>query len=121
MSKALMVDVYTDKYGGDCTNGGVSSRFKHVLVPCECENSWDCGPIDYDPANPPENMCYIERRELFGQVILTLVPAHGKGWHMYGGNKADTSDARWGKMLERVSGNPFYRFNTCIDIHDRYE
>ena len=117
---ALSVEVYRDGYG-DCSNGGVSSRFRELLVPCEAASPYDCGPYEYDPDDPPENMCYVERRELFGQVILTLVPAHGEGWHMYGGNKADCSDSRWGKLLERISGNPFYRFNTCLDVHDRYE
>lgn len=121
MAQALSVEVYRPAQSGDCTNGGVSSKFRELLVPCEGDNPWDCGPYEYDPENPPENLCNIERRELFGQVILTLVPANGRGWHMYGGNKADTSDSRWGELLERVSGNPFYRFNTCIDIHDRYE
>jgi len=122
MARALSVSVYTDKYPGDCTNDGVSSKFRELLVPCEAPNAFDRGPVEYDPDNPPENLCDVEVRDLFGQVILTLVPRSLNGrWTMYGGNKADTGDSRWGKMLERLSGNPFYRFNTCLNIHDRIE
>ena len=121
MAYAISVEVFRSGFG-DCSNGGVSSKFRSLLVPCEWGTSpLQRGPYEYDPDNPPENLCNIERRELFGQVILTLVPANGKGWHMYGGNKADTSDSRWGELLERVSGNPFYRYNHTLDIHDRYE
>lgn len=121
MAWAIDVEVFRSNYA-DCSNGGVSSRFRSLLVPCEYgRHPLQHGPVQYDPENPPENLCNIERRELFGQVILTLVPANGKGWHMYGGCKADCCDSRWGELLERVSGNPFYRYNHTLDIHDRYE
>lgn len=114
-ARALSVYVYTNKNGYDCTNNGVSSRFKELLVPCSD------GPIEYDPEFPPENLCFIRVRELFGQVFCTLVPADGKGGTMAGGNKADTSDARWGRLLAKLSGNEWYRLHHTVDIHDRRE
>ena len=120
MAHALPVEVYKHRHG-DCSNGGITSRFNEVLVPCESDDPMERGFVEYDPANPPENLMTIERRDMFGQVLLTLVPHDDNGrWHMYGGCKADTCDSRWGKMLARVGG-PIYRFNSCLDIHDRYE
>ncbi|MDD3337105.1 MAG: hypothetical protein PHI98_16605 [Eubacteriales bacterium] len=106
--KALSVLVYRSAAIGDCTNGGISSRFKELLV--ECEE----GYINVDPANPPENLVRLAYRRIGGRDVYHLEPtakATGVGW-MMGGNYAATSDSRFGEMTG-IYG--------AIAIHDRTE
>ena len=118
--KALPLNVYRHNYNDrdyDPTNGGVSSRYDSILVPC------DEGYIDLDPLTT-ENLFRIDFRRIGRYESLTLVPYNtkreGMVGPMCGGNYADTSDSRWGTMLAEHYGGQ-YRFNTCLAIHDRYE
>lgn len=118
--KALILNVYRGTYGDpdyDPTNGGISGRYDEILVPCEH------GFMNVDPATC-ENLFRIERFTFGPWETLHLVPYNkereGLIGPMDGGNYADASDSRWGEMLARKFG-PFYRFNTCLAIHDRYE
>lgn len=114
-ARALRLEVYRAADGRDCTNGGISGRARELLVPCAD------GPIDYDPENPPENLCTVKAREVAGVLTLDLVPASLAGrWTMFGGNYATTSDSRLGEMLARQFGRAFL-FNHVLPIHDRIE
>lgn len=109
MKKALPVDVYRSINIGDCTNGGVSSRFDRLLVLC------DDGFIDVDMDNPPENLCKVVHRFLFGRDVYHIEPVEepkGCGW-MAGGNFAHTSDSRFSDMCGHQYG--------ALAIHDRQE
>lgn len=109
MLKALPVDVYRSRNIGDCTNGGVSSRFDKLLVLC------DRGFINVDMDNPPDNLCKIVHRNLFGRDVYHIAPVaepKGAGW-MAGGNFAHTSDSRFSDMCGHQYG--------ALAIHDRQE
>ena len=50
--KALRIHVYRDNLG-DCTNGGISSRYNDLLLICEN------GYIEIDENNLPENLVEV--------------------------------------------------------------
>ena len=107
--KALPVSVYRNDPFSDCTNGGITSRYKRLLVIC------DDGFIDVDENNPPENLCKVVRRHLFGRDVYHIEPVErptGAGW-MMGGNYAATSDSRFSELCGHQYG--------AIAIHDRQE
>jgi len=113
----LSVEVYRSHFG-DCTNGGVSSRFNELLIACPDGNETFDSDIE-----TPLNFCMIERRRFsFSPVeCLSVVPAcvdasgqivKRPGWWMNGGNIANTSDSRFSRM-----NGHYYPLN----IHDRQE
>lgn len=116
--RALALEVYRHDYHDDYdpTNGGVSSRYDEILVPCEN------GPREVNPETT-ENLFRIDVSHVWG-TSLHLVPYNtkrkGMVGPMFGGNYATASDSRWGKWLAEHYGNEF-RFNNCLPIHDRYE
>jgi hypothetical protein len=111
----LDVDVYRFPMG-DCSNGGISSRFGELAVACPY------GPHSFDADEVlPLNFCVIERRELGFTDHVRIVPAtvdergvivKRPGWWMFGGNVARTSDSRFYEL----SGVHY-----ALDIHDRQE
>lgn len=103
--KALPIYVYRNDLG-DCTNGGISSKYSRLLLVC------DNGFIDVDESNPPENLVKLVTRKLFGREYKHIepvapVPAGCVGW-MSGGNIACTSDSR-------------FNSDYPLKIHDRTE
>lgn len=108
MAKALPINVYRPAHGYDCTNGGISSRFRELLILC------DDGFIEVDLDKPPENLVKMVRRVVFGKTVYYVEPVKrpsGVGW-MMGGNYAATSDSRFSEMTN-IYG--------AIAIHDRQE
>ena len=114
MIHALSVNVYRNNTIGDCTNGGLSSRFDTILV------AMPEGNHVFDPDKMiPLNLCVIERICHRDCEHVRLVPAtvdesgnvvKRPGWWMFGGNIARTSDSR------------FYEQTLyALDIHDRRE
>lgn len=98
----LEVEIFKD-HGGDCSNGGISSRFHSILVPCPF------GPVSFDSEKElPLNFCTFETRDVFEGILYTdIVPAtvneYGgiwprPGWWMFGGTIAYTSDSRFSSM-----------------------
>ena len=107
--KALPISVYKNGRFGDCTNGGISSRFNELLLICEN------GFIDIDETNPPENLVKLKKRYLFGEIHYSIEPVFqpkGAGW-MAGGNYAATCDSRFWDMVGHAHG--------AVSIHDRQE
>lgn len=101
--RALPVEIYKH-HSGDCSNGGISSRFNEILLICED------GFIKVDEENPPENLCKVVKRHLFGRDYYHIEPVarpNGVGW-MYGGCIVCTSDSR-------------FRFDYPLKLHDRTE
>lgn len=106
--KALNIYVYRSPRLGDCTNGGISSKYEQLLVLCEN------GYIDIDEANPPANLVKLVRRFIRGREVFHLEPVNapdGAGW-MAGGNYAGSCDSRFSEMTG-IYG--------AIAIHDRQE
>lgn len=90
--KALPISVYRDDLG-DCTNGGITSKYDRLLLVCED------GFIHIDDENPPENLVVLVSRDFGGREYKHLEPFKSPdsgciGW-MYGGNIACTSDSRF--------------------------
>ncbi len=105
--KALPIYVYKTNRLGDCTNGGISSKYDTLLLICEH------GYIDIDENNPPENLVKMVRREMCGGIyhIEPYARPQHLGW-MAGGNYAETSDSRFRDMVN---------FYGAVAIHDRQE
>ena len=59
----LTIHVYRDSKFGDCTNGGISSRYSELILVGEGIE----GPVTVDLDNPPENVVKIVKRKLFGE------------------------------------------------------
>ena len=102
--RALPIYVYRNNSLGDCTNGGISSRFDKLLLVC------DDGFVDIDAENPPENLVVVISRHFgnreYKHIEPYVKPTH-LGW-MHGGNVAYSSDSRF------PSAYP-------LCIHDRQE
>lgn len=103
MKKYIMADILKPGYG-DCSNGGITHRFDHVLI--ECED----GPIERE--EEPENALRLIERKTPAGTFLQLFPLDAeKKWYMFGGCFAYSSDSRF----NRISGG------APLQIMDRYE
>ena len=92
--RALSVSIFEDKSIGNCSNNGISARFREVLI-LNAE-----GNVKVDMDNPPENLCVYVERELFGErhdYIRPYADAVGAGW-MFGGSLVYSCDSRFGYM-----------------------
>jgi len=117
--RCLSVDVFRSAADlGDCTNGGISSRFRSLLVACPD------GPEEIDASvSIPLNFCRIRKRYICGRDVYDIRPAavdeygdivdRGGHWYMMGGNFAYTCDSR----LAAMAGG----LHTAIPVHDRRE
>lgn len=101
--KALSIEIYKDGSDYDCTNGGISSKYKDLLLVC------DEGNIEIDENNLPQNLVKIVVGYKGLLHIEPLAKPTGIGW-MAGGNIAYTFDSRF----RRLSPYP-------LSIHDRQE
>ena len=105
--KAISLEVFRNSLG-DCSNGGISSRYSEVLI--ECKD----GYIEIDENNLPENFCKVVERDLGFETYLHIEPYNSPdkgciGW-MAGGCFCSTSDSRF----SRISKYP-------LALHDRQE
>ena len=109
----LILTVYRNAEGYDCTNGGVTSKFNKVCV-TNVE-----GPFDPSPDAPAVEL--VGKSFSFGKSV-NLVPVdllEKKSWTMFGGNYATTSDSRFSKAVEKMLGVPFW--SGAVPVHDRVE
>lgn len=111
----MIISVYRDADEHDCTNNGISSRFKRfVAVNVE-------GPFEPKVDMPAVILDKHYKQHL--RIVPAVKDATGNWvkdttkWYMFGGNFASTSDSRWNDAIERLCG---YR-HSAIDIHDRVE
>ena len=104
----LIVSVYKDGSGYDCTNNGVTNRADYL-----CVVNVD-GPFEPDPTRPA--VC-LEPGVFPGTAVITPVEVKGQS-RMFGGNYAASSDSRWCRAVEQITGNPFYG---AVPVHDRVE
>lgn len=103
----MIVSIYRHA-SRDCTNGGVSSKVNGL-----CLTNVD-GPFTPNDEYP------AARLESHYSGILRIVPeakSAGTG-PMFGGNFAATSDDRFSRKCEQLSGGRFYG---AVAIHDRWE
>lgn len=91
---ALPVRVYRFPLG-DCSNHGISSRFDELLLFCQD------GPRVFDATvELPLNFCTVSRYRGIAHIVPAAVTesmeiVERPGWHMFGGNLADSSDSRF--------------------------
>ena len=108
----LLVSIYRDIDGMDCTNGGVSSRDIKGL----CITNID-GPFTTDPQYPAAKLV---KHEYFHGNTVVIVPEEAEGRRtMMGGNLARTSDSRFSRAIEELL--EVRTFYGGIPIHDRVE
>ena len=89
--KALPIEIYEAKRIGNCSNHGISERFREILLVHEH------GFIDIDEDNPPENLCKVVTRDLGFEIYTHVEPvakAKGVGW-MAGGSLVYSCDSRF--------------------------
>lgn len=104
--KALPISIFEDKKIGNCSNNGISSRFKEVLLVCEE------GFVEIEENNPPENLVKLVVRNLFGKEYKHIEPVArptGAGW-MSGGSLVYSCDSRFREMSDYP-----------LSFHDRQE
>ncbi len=105
--RALSCSIYDDKFIGNCSNNGISNRYKEVYVICPDGND----EIDLD--NPPENLVIFEEKDFGFRKHKRFHPYNKKSgkWNMFGGAFVWTCDSRFRK---RFGDYP-------IPLFDRYE
>lgn len=104
--KAINVSIFEDKRIGNCSNHGISTKFKEVLIPHER------GYIEIDMDNPPENLCKVVTRNICGREYKHIEPVvrpTGVGW-MSGGCICYSCDGRFRELSD---------YPLCL--HDRQE
>ena len=103
--RALRIEVFKSHFG-DCSNGGITSKYNELLVICPDGN------VEVDDNNPPENLVKIVEKDYGFMVYKHLEPVKKSdhiGW-MAGGCVGYTSDSRFRRMSEYP-----------LVIHDRQE
>ena len=113
--KALPVDIYKHK-ASDCSNGGISSKYDEILVICSD------GFVEVDENNPPENLCKVVGRHLFGKTIYHVEPyakASGLGW-MAGGCYVGSSDSRFDRLFDGYGALSLHDRTESQEEYDRY-
>ena len=112
----LLIDVYRSGWY-DCTNKGISEKNDTLLL-VNVE-----GP--FDPENHKGKLAFLKQGVFPGTAVI--VPACWAEigeyipvpeWTMMGGNYGGTSDSRFTKAVEKITGHPFYG---ALPIHDRIE
>jgi len=104
----LIVNVYASRDGYDCTLNGVTNRFDQLCV------------INVDGPFEPSDDCpavRLEKGAMDGIAVLRPIEADGQ-WTMFGGNYAATSDSRFSRAVEKITGHRFYG---AVPVHDRIE
>lgn len=106
----LTVDVFRDSSHYDCTNGGMTSRFNRVCL------------VNVDgPSEPTLDIpaAVLVKGNLPNTAKVVPEEALNNGdWTMFGGNFVATSDSRFSRAVEAITG---YHFYGAIPVHDRVE
>lgn len=105
--KALTLDIFDNKNIGNCSNHGISEKYKKIYIPD------DHGPVNLDSENLPDNYCIVEEININGKTYRHLTPLYiiKQGRHsMFGGAFAYTSDSRFAS-----------KYTYPLPIHDRIE
>lgn len=107
--KALRLTVYSNPDYRRCANGGWTQEHDELFVACHE------GPFDVDEDDPA---LFVLKASPYGTIRLE--PRNGgKGvGPMMGGSYAGTSDSRFSRMAEKLTGCPWHG---AVAVHDRYE
>jgi hypothetical protein len=102
----MLASIY-DSPLGNCSNNGVSAKAKQVCI-VNVE-----GP--FDPKDDAPAVKLIKSRN--GNLVCVPVGLEHK-WTMFGGAFVYTSDSRFNREVERLSG---YDHSFPVALHDRVE
>lgn len=110
MKKYLMLNIYKPGHG-DCSNGGLSSKYCACYIECERGN--------YKESEILEDSIVKLEKGAFGSVHLVPVKPTDSNHtnYMFGGCYVSTSDSRWSEILKEF-GAPSH---CAIALHDRTE
>lgn len=106
--KALELSVYSNPTYRRCANGGWTEFHDYLYVACDEGN---LTVYEDDPALFDIGSC-------LGTVHLRPFKDGLGAGPMMGGSYAATSDSRFSRMCEELTGHPW---NGAIAVHDRYE
>lgn len=106
----LLISVYRNSNGGDCTNGGVTASANQL-----CLVNVD-GPFEPRDGLPP---AWLVPGNVPNAAKIVIADPHGpdRRWSMFGGNYAGTSDSRFTGAVKRLCGTSL----GVVPVHDRYE
>jgi hypothetical protein len=106
----LLIDVFRNAHGVDCTADGVSSKVQgFTLVNVE-------GPFEPSDTRPA---AWLVKGNLPGTCKIVVVePGSDNRWFMMGGNFGYSCDSRFGAAVEKLTGA---RLGCPVPIHDRHE
>jgi hypothetical protein len=112
--------VYRDAVLGDCSLNGISSKADRVLI-VNVDGPFtpyhgDLPAVMLVAGNVPGTVKIVPA-VLVGDEYVSE-PEHTKRWAMFGGNYLSTSDSRFHRAIEKITG---HRDSGCVPIHDRYE
>lgn len=105
----INVRVFRDAAGGDCSMGGISSRFASlciVNVP---------GPFEPNDTHPAAKL--VANHYGTAKVVPLDDAGNERPGGMFGGNFVSSSDSRWGAAVRAIIGVRM----TAVPVHDRYE
>ena len=110
--KGLIVNTYRNA-GGDCTNGGVTTRHDDFIL---VDPTTDLGPFEVTEKDIEAgrvlmvgSVC-IGGKKHFHAFPYGTEQSGKAGPRMFGGNMVATSDSRFRE-----------RFGTALNVHDRFE
>jgi hypothetical protein len=108
--KGITASIFVDKKFGDCSNGGISSRYSRVTVIGLGKDAEIFEPTEDAPA------VRLVKRKIGGKVVVHAEPVEGLksgniGW-MAGGSYVSTSDSRFCRAVG---------FYGAVSLHDRQE
>jgi hypothetical protein len=107
----MLIDVYRAA-GYDCTNGPSRDHDKLCVTNVEgpFEPSADAPAVTLEPGSLPGIARLVP--DTTGLAFIT------PPWFMFGGNYGASSDSRFSRAVEKITGG---RFHGAVAIHDRLE
>lgn len=105
----ILASIYTSKEFGDCSNNGISARFKAVVI----VNAG--GP--FDPTDDAPGVEVIKHPAGPKYPPIAVPVEGGKGSRMMGGGYVGTSDSRLADLVESLG----WPRMSIVPLHDRYE
>ncbi len=111
MKKYISLEIYKPSFG-DCSNGGLSSKYSNCYI--ECERGW----IDEDKIL--DDAIVKLEKGAFGTIHLVPTKPIEKNCvgYMMGGCYVASSDSRFHELIKKTFGIDFYG---AIALHDRTE
>ena len=88
----IPVSVYTNSSGVDCSNNGISSRYRTLYL-CKPDTT-ESEVLEYCESHDSNPACFFKRGGKYIRAEHICQPKKG-GWYMFGGNFMYSSDARF--------------------------